>query len=92
MVPILFYSSHFAVVYAIKAAMFDAIRNKQDLTDSIVYTTLYPSNSCAHFITEMEISEVVYISDKFHNDSFTKVSRAVLKGIKCQQYSDESIV
>ena len=79
------------MVYAIKAAIFDAIRNKQDLTDSIVYTTLYPSNSCAHFIREVGISEVVYISDKFHDHHIMKASRKILRGIKCRQYSDASI-
>ena len=73
-----------AVVYAIRAAIFDAYKKKADLRGSILYTTLYPSNSCAQCIRDAEIQEVVYTSDKFHKTKFMKASRYIMEGIKCR--------
>ena len=72
------------VVYAVKAAILYALDKKADLRDSILYTTLYPSNNCAQSIRETGVSEVVYDSDKFHNQVFMKASRRILEGIKCR--------
>jgi deoxycytidylate deaminase len=72
------------VVYAIRAAISDAYQKHKDPAHSVLYTTLYPSNICAQCIREAEISEVVYVSDKFHKTKFMKASRKIMQGIKCR--------
>ena len=74
----------FTVVYAIRAAIFDAYQKKRDLVGSVLYTTLYPSNVCAQCIRDAGIREVVYISDKFHHRKFMKAARHILEGITCR--------
>ena len=74
------------VVYAIRAAIFDAYQKKHDLTGATLYTTLYPSNVCAQCIRDAGITEVVYTSDKFHNMNFMEASRRILEGITCRYF------
>lgn len=40
-----------------------------------IYTTLFPCNECAKTIIQNGISEVVYISDKYHNEDIWMASR-----------------
>ncbi len=56
-----------------------------DPKDSILYTTLYPSNVCAQCIRDAGVKEVVYISNKFHKTPFVEASKRILTGIKCRQ-------
>ena len=76
--------THTQLYYAVRAAIFDAYKKKEDLQDSILYTTLYPSNVCAQCIREAGIKEVVYVSDKFHHTKFMIASRRIIDGIKCR--------
>ena len=73
-----------AVVYAIRAAIFNAYQKRANLTGCVLYTTLYPSNVCAQCIRDAGIAEVFYISDKFHDCTFMEASRRIMEGIKCR--------
>lgn len=72
------------MVYAIRAAVFDAYEKGNSTANSILYTTLYPSNVCAQCIREARVDEVVYVSDKFHKTKFMEASRRIMEGIKCR--------
>ena len=73
------------VVYAVQAAINDAKRkNASRLKGATVYTTLFPSNTCAQEMLEAEIKELVFIHDKFHNETYSVVARDLLKGISCR--------
>ena len=43
-----------------------------------MYTTLFPDNECAQEIIEVGIAEVVYLSDKYHDQDYTTASRMLL--------------
>jgi dCMP deaminase len=53
-------------------------RNAGDLAGATLYTTLFPCNECAKAIIQSEIREVVYLSDKYHDDEKTVASRRML--------------
>ena len=46
-----------------------------DLTGSRLYCTLFPCNECAKIISQKRISEVIYLSDKYHDESSYIASR-----------------
>lgn len=67
----------------------NAILNyKGDLTDAIIYVTLFPCNECAKVIAQAGIKEVVYLSDKYADSDSTIVSKKILDsvGIKYRKY------
>ena len=72
------------VIFAIKTAIFDAYKNKEDLQGSVLYVTLYPSNTCAQCIREAGIGEVVYADDNNRKINFVEASKRILEGIKCR--------
>ena len=55
---------------------------------SRLYVTLYPCNKCAVRIIQNQIQEVIYLSDKYHNESECIASRRmfVLAGVKTRQF------
>ena len=74
-------------MYAIVVAILAAIKNGSfdDLKDSTLYATLYPSNTCAQIIQEVGISKVVYTTKKFSNTKFRKAARRILEpDVKCR--------
>lgn len=58
------------------------------LTDSKLYVTLFPCNRCAIRIIQNQISEVIYLSDKYHDKPEFVASRKMfmLSGIKVRQF------
>lgn len=45
--------------------------NKRDLEESKVYVALFPCNECAKALIQSGVKEVIYLSDKYHDqDSF----------------------
>ncbi len=61
-------------------AELNAILNSRgkSLAGSRVYVALFPCNECAKAIIQAGISEVVYLSDKYHDTPSTKASRRML--------------
>ena len=70
-------------------AELNAILNSRgkSLADSKVYVALFPCNECAKAIIQAGISEVVYLSDKYHDTPSTVASRRMLlaAGVKLTQ-------
>ncbi len=73
------------VVHAELNAILNA-RGKS-LADSKVYVGLFPCNECAKAIIQAGVSEVVYLSDKYHDTPGTRASRRMLEaaGVKLTQ-------
>jgi len=75
-----------AVTHAVRNAILEGLKKGAKLEGSTVYTTLFPGNECAKMIVDMDIAEVVYLSDKYRNKPFTVASRKMLrrKGVRCR--------
>ena len=73
------------VVHAEENAVYNANKSTKDCT---IYCTLFPCNECAKTIVQKGIKEVVYASDKYHDEDIWKASRKIFKaaGIKYRQY------
>ena len=73
------------VVHAELNAILNA-RGKS-LSGSKVYVALFPCNECAKAIIQAGITEVVYLSDKYHDTPSTVASRRMLNaaGVKLTQ-------
>ena len=73
------------VVHAELNAILNA-RGKS-LSGSKVYVALFPCNECAKAIIQAGISEVIYLSDKYHYTPSTVASRRMLAaaGVKLTQ-------
>ncbi len=68
----------------------NAIYNANGSTkDCIMYCTLFPCNECAKTIIQNGIKEVVFESDKYHDQEAWIASRRMfdLAGVKCRQYN-----
>lgn len=64
-----------------------------DLNGSKIYCTLFPCNECAKVIIQKGISEIIYLSDKYHDDPIYIASRKLLDnaGVQYRQYSGSTI-
>ncbi len=73
------------VVHAEENAVYNANGSTRDC---ILYCTLFPCNECAKTMIQNGISEVVFESDKYHDQEAWIASRKLfdLAGIKCRQY------
>ena len=73
------------VVHAEANAILSATTH--DLSQTKIYTTLFPCNECAKFIAQKEISEVIYLSDKYHAEPFHLAAVKIFesKNIKTRQ-------
>lgn len=72
-------------------AEFNAIlntRNNSSLKGCKIYVTLFPCNECTKAIIQTGIKEVIYLSDKYHDELFTKASRKLLDlaGVSYKKY------
>lgn len=74
------------VVHAEENAIYNTNASTEGAT---LYCTLFPCNECAKTIIQKGIAEVVYESDKYHDNDPWVVSRKMLDlaGVKCRQYS-----
>lgn len=67
----------------------NAVYNSNAKTEGCtVYATLFPCNECAKTIVQNGIKEVVYESDKYHDDDIWVASRKILDlaGVAYRQY------
>jgi len=73
------------VVHAELNAILNA--SGKNLNGSTVYVALFPCNECAKAIIQSGITEVVYLSDKYHDTPSTIASRRMLNaaGVKLTQ-------
>ena len=61
--------------------------NKGDLDGASLYVSLFPCNECAKLIVQVGIKEVVYLSDKYHDDDVFVAARNIFEmaGVTCRQ-------
>ncbi len=52
--------------------------NKKDLENAKIYVALFPCNECAKAIIQSGIKEVIYLSDKYHDEVNMIASRRLL--------------
>ena len=75
----------------------NAVLNKgsADVREGTLYVALFPCNDCSKVIIQAGISEVVYMSDRYHNTDSCRASRILLQmaGVRLRNYipSVESI-
>jgi dCMP deaminase len=70
----------------------NAILNTNAVTEGAkLYCTLFPCNECVKIIIQKGIKEVVYESDKYHQEEAWQAARQMLKlaGVKYRQYVPE---
>lgn len=53
-----------------------------------IYTTLFPCNECTKAIIQSGINEIIYLSDKYHDEDSSVASRKMfdMTGIKYRRY------
>jgi len=73
------------VVHAEENAVYNANGSTRDC---VLYCTLFPCNECAKTIIQNGITEIVFESDKYHDQEAWIASRKLfdLAGIKCRNY------
>lgn len=76
------------VVHAEENAIYNANKSTEGC---ILYCTLFPCNECSKTIVQQGIKEVVYSTDKYHDDDIWKASRKILDlaGVKYRQYKTQ---
>ena len=70
----------------------NAVYNANNKTDECkVYTTLFPCNECAKTLIQNGIAEVIYESDKYHDQPSFIASRRMLEaaGVALRQFHSE---
>ncbi len=77
-------------------AEFNAILNTRDgsaLNGCRLYVTLFPCNECAKAVVQVGIKEVIYLGDKYHDDTIFVASRRILDmaGVKYTKYEGKVI-
>lgn len=75
-------------LYVVHAELNAILNSKRDLTDCIIYTTLFPCNECAKTIIQSGIKEVIYIDDKYNKKNKYIASKKMFDvcGIKYRRY------
>jgi len=61
--------------------------NKPELDGASLYVSLFPCNECAKLIVQVGIREVVYLSDKYHDEPVFTAARRIfdMAGVKYRQ-------
>ncbi len=79
------------VVHAERMAIHNAIldNNTEKLTDSNMYVNLFPCNQCMQQVTMYKLKGLYYDSDKYHDATFSKEARIIMKEYK--KYKDNFI-
>ena len=77
-------------------AEFNAILNTQvggTLKGATLYATLFPCNECAKAVIQTGIKEVVYLEDKYHDQTIFQASRKMLElaGVKIRHFEGQDI-
>lgn len=70
----------------------NAIYNSNSKTENCkIYCTLFPCNECVKTIIQVGIKEVVYESDKYHDDEAWQAARKMcdLAGVTYRQYESK---
>ena len=57
-------------------------KNSADVNGCTIYVALFPCNECTKLIIQSGITEVVYLSDKYHDSMQSTASRKMLQMAK----------
>jgi len=73
------------VVHAEANAMFNT---NSDTRGAKLYCSLFPCNECAKITVQLGLKEIIYESDKYHDDEQWQAARKILDlaGVKYRQY------
>lgn len=65
-----------------------------DISNSTLYVTLFPCCRCVATLMQCGVEEIVYLSDKHHDDPEYVASRKLLSlsGIKVRQYNERQFI
>ena len=65
-----------------------------DVSGSTMYCTLFPCDNCAKIIAQKRITEIVYLSDKYHDEPSYIASRLLFDAahIKYRQYTGDILL
>ncbi len=79
------------VVHAEANAMFNT---NSSAKGSRLYCTLFPCNECAKITIQLGIKEIIYESDKYHDNQEWEASRKMLDlaGVKYRQYTPKNTI
>jgi len=74
------------VVHAEANAMFNT---SSDTRGAKLYCSLFPCNECAKITVQLGIKEIIYETDKYHDDEQWQAARKILDmaGVKYRQYT-----
>ncbi|WKX02364.1 deoxycytidylate deaminase [Candidatus Mycoplasma mahonii] len=64
------------VIHAEMNAVLNAISN---LEDSMLYVSLFPCSTCAKFLIQAGITEIIYENDKYKNTEDNLIAKDILK-------------
>lgn len=80
------------VVHAELNAILNTVQH--DIQGSSLYVTMFPCCTCMATILQKKISEIIYLSDKHHNDKEYVASRKLLclSNINIRQFSGDIVV
>ena len=75
--------------YVVHAELNAILNANKDLTGSTLYVTMFPCNECAKAIIQSGIREIIYLSDKHHDEIAGIASNRMLDmaGVKISKYS-----
>lgn len=61
--------------------------NKPDLDGASMYVSLFPCNECAKLIVQVGIREVVFLSDKYHDQDIFVAARRIfdMASVECRR-------
>lgn len=73
------------ICHAEENAIYNASKQPKECK---IYSTLFPCNECSKALVQNGIKEVIYESDKYHDDDMFVASRRILDaaGVVCRQY------
>jgi dCMP deaminase len=74
--------------YVVHAELNAILNANKDLTGSTLYVTMFPCNECAKAIIQCGIKEIIYLSDKHHDEMAGQASNKMLDmaGVKIRKY------
>ncbi|MBT3586815.1 MAG: dCMP deaminase family protein [Halobacteriovoraceae bacterium] len=78
---------HQKYAYVVHAETNAILHSSQDLEGTRAYVTLFPCHECAKLIASSKVSEVIFLSDKYHCTEGNRIAKRIfdLAGIKYRQ-------
>ena len=80
--------------YVVHAELNAILNSIQKLNNCTIYVDLFPCNECAKITIQLGIKEIIYESDKYHDDPQWQAARRMLDlaNIKYRQYTPKNTI